>query len=181
MYARKSRQFKYCPPLDTNRTIGSIIHSSNQTQTKLKREYQFRLRNILEFLRSSRDYLLKSKCCPIFCYVIYLPDVFSWASCQPLFKWFIQSSKVLEILNSLFSRYWVHNLSLLSTQRCTTFIKCENWNGDNSENDSQSVTGIELSKSAVPSTNVGADINIPSSDIQKVCPRISELYICKRG
>ena len=119
----------------------------------------------------------KSKCCLIFgCNFIYSPNIIPWAIRQPLFKWFIQRSKVFEIFNS-----WVHNLSLLSTQRCTTFIKCENWNGDNSENDSQSVTGIELSKSAVPSTNVGADINIPSSDIQKVCPRISELYICKRG
>ena len=29
-------------------------------------------------------------------------EVISWASCQPLFKWFIQRSKVLEILNFLF-------------------------------------------------------------------------------
>ena len=41
------------PPLGKSETIDNTGHSSIQTQTKLKRGYQFRPHNTLGFLRSS--------------------------------------------------------------------------------------------------------------------------------
>ena len=51
--ATDSGQFLNCLLLGMSKTNGSRDRSSNQIQTMLKRECQFRLRSILGFLRNS--------------------------------------------------------------------------------------------------------------------------------